>query len=416
MPTDPTLARIHDIPLGSGPVDVPSTSSPSPTGPGAPGAGVSAGPPMGFNHYNHFGNGVTEATVREIADAMVRNGMRAAGYVYVNIDDSWQGGRDANGNIRTNDQFPSGIAALADYVHDRGMKLGIYTTPAARSCAGRVGSEGHEDQDVRSFAAWGVDYIKLDWCGADYSPDGAAAIARKWADAIARSGRPMVLSINAGGTLYVPPWASRIVNLWRTGDDICASWYNQTRSPDPASDCRNRQSAGIRDYLSSNTPANASFVGPGHWADPDMLEVGNAGLSFEEAKTHFSVWAMWSAPLLAGNDPRGMNGTDDASRVLLNTEVIAVDQDSRSVMATKARDDDGLQIWRKPLAGGTQAVALVNTRDAATTMTLSWSDLAWAKVSAMRDLWRHADLVPSGTGYTVNVPAHGTVMLRVAGS
>ncbi|MBL7513167.1 cellulase family glycosylhydrolase [Frankia nepalensis] len=414
---DPTLATIRDFNLGSGEVGAPPpTSAPSPTASATASPVSRAGPPMGFNHYNHFGNTINEGIVREIVDAMVRNGMREAGYVYVNIDDSWQGERDANGNIRTNSQFPSGIAALADYVHKRGMKLGIYTTPTAKTCAGRTGSEGHEKQDVQAFANWGVDYIKLDWCGADYSPDGAAAIARKWKEAIAASGRPMVLSINAGGTLHVPPWASEIVNLWRTGDDICSSWYNQTRDPDPASSCRGKQPAGIRDYLFNNTAGNAPFVGPGHWADPDMLEVGNKGLSFEEAKTHFSMWAMWSAPLLAGNDPRQMTGSDDASRILLNTEVIAVDQDPLSVMATKVRDDGGLQIWRKPLAGGGQAVALVNTRDEATTMTLSWRDLGWTSVSAVRDLWRHADLAPGGTGYTGSVPAHGTVMLRVAGS
>jgi alpha-galactosidase len=380
----------------------------------APTSGIAAVPPMGFNHYNHFGNSVTESVMREIVDAMVANGMRDAGYRYVNIDDSWQGGRDAAGKIKTNGNFPSGIRPLADYVHARGMKLGIYTSPNHTSCGGRTGSAGHVQQDVDSFASWGVDFVKLDWCGADYSSSGAAAIATEWRDAIARTGRPMVLSINAGGGAEVGGWAKDRVHMWRSGDDICASWYNKTRAKAAtAEDCyTSNYHSGIYDYIYSRASADPERVGPGHWADPDMLEVGNAGLTFEEARSHFSLWAMWSAPLIAGNDPRAMTAGSDATRILLNPEVIAVDQDPAGVMARKVSDTNGLQVWSKPLADGRQVILLLNATDRAADITATRSSLGLTGNHALRDLWARRDLGPFSGDYTArSVPAHGVVML-----
>jgi alpha-galactosidase len=366
------------------------------------------GPPMGFNHYNRFGNSVNEKDMRQIADAMVANGMKAAGYQYVNLDDSWEGERDGSGQITANENFPSGIKALADYVHQRGLKFGIYTTPSARTCGGHIGSSGHVTQDVDTFAAWGVDFLKLDWCGSDYSEKGARAIAQQWHDAIGAAGRPMVLSINAG--LAAGPWASRIATMWRSGDDICASWFNKTAAHAPAArDCFNKQyHDGLYDVLNGGTAGQASRAGPGHWADPDMLEIGNPGLTADEAATEFALWSMWSAPLLAGNDPRTMT---DVDRLMLNSEIIAIDQDPLATMARKVGDHAGLQIWSKPLAGGDEALLLLNTTDTAADVTAS---LGGPGAHRIRDLGTHADLGTFTGSYTAtSVRPHASVLLRV---
>jgi mannan endo-1,4-beta-mannosidase len=386
----------------------------------APGqAAVGQRPPMGFNPYNHFGNDVNETTIKQIADAIVANGMRDAGYVYVNLDDDWQGGRDAARNITVNSNFPSGIAALAAYLHARGLRLGIYTTPAALSCGGHVGSAGHYQQDVSTFASWGVDYIKLDWCGADYSPGGASSIARQWREAIAATSRPMVLSINAGADSSVPLWAKDVATTWRTGDDICASWFNKTRPHNPASrDCFDASSHnGVYDYVSSDTEFDAPYAGPGHWADSDMLEVGNSGLTPEEQRTHFSLWAMWGAPLIAGNDPRTMQSGDVASQVLLNPEVIAIDQDAEGVMARKVRDAGAIRVWTKPLANGDEAVLLVNAGESPADLTVNLTALGLAGTRQLRDAWAHTNLGAfTGTYTASNVVPHASVLLRVVGT
>lgn len=390
------------------------------------GDNISLTPPMGWNHYNHFEHRVNEALIRSVADAMVVNGMRDAGYRYVNLDDTWEADnahdRDANGNIPVNTTlFPSGMKSLGDYIHSKGLLFGLYTSPGERTCdtTFHLGSAGHVTQDVATFASWGVDFLKLDWCGeADYSPQGAAEIVQQWQDAIKASGRPMVLSINAGAQ-GVGDWAKNYSPvMWRTGDDICSSWFNKTQAHDGAAkDCYNSQyHSGIYDYINSNVQDNAPSVGPGHWADADMLEVGNPGLSFDEAKTHFSLWALWSAPLIAGNDPRQMNGTDDASKILLNKEVIAIDQDPAVKMGTKVQDNNGLQIWSKQLqATGQKAVLLLNTTGNTTNMTVSWDTLGFSQVSAIRDLWAHQDLSVTGNSFSANVPSHGVVMLKVTG-
>jgi alpha-galactosidase len=378
-------------------------------------AGGSTAPPMGYNPYNHFGNSADEKLMREVADAMVANGMHAAGYRYLNVDDSWQGGRDAAGNLTANKRFPSGMKALADYAHAKGLRFGLYTSPATRSCGGRPGSAGHVEQDVRTFASWGVDYIKLDWCGADYSPERAAAIVDEWQRAITAAGRPMLLSINAGRNVDVAAWANTRANVWRTGDDVCASWYNQTRAHDPgARDCyTEKHHAGIYDYLRSSTADHAAYARPGHWADPDMLEVGNPGLTDDEARTHFGLWAMWSAPLLAGNDPRVMAEGDTASRILLDSEVIDIDQDPLGVMAGRIANNDGLEVWFKPLADGDRAVLLINTRDAVADITVPLSTFTAEPVWA-RNLWEHTDIgMVSGSHTVRRVPAHGSALLRL---
>jgi alpha-galactosidase len=375
-------------------------------------------PPMGFNPYNHFGNNVTETMIRQVADSMVANGMRDAGYLYINLDDDWQGGRDAAGNLIANSNFSSGIPALADYLHSRGFRFGLYTSPAATTCAGRAGSAGHYSQDVTTFASWGVDYIKLDWCGADYSPAGAASIARQWRDAIAATSRPMVLSINAGGSPSVALWAKDVATSWRTGDDICASWFNKTQPHDPATrDCFDaRFHNGIYDVLTTDASHTAPFVGTGHWPDPDMLEVGNAGLSPDEQRTHFSLWAMWGTPLLAGNDPRTMLSNDVASQILLNREVVGIDQDAEGAMARQMSRVGATQVWTKPLTGGDEAVLLVNTGETPTDITVDLTALGLDGSRHVRDVWAHSDVGAFTGAYTASsVAPHASALIRVAG-
>jgi alpha-galactosidase len=374
---------------------------------------------MGYDPFNHFGNGVDQWTIGQIAAAMAAGGMRAAGYRYVVVDDSWQGGRAADGTLVPNAAFSCGIARLAAYVHSRGLLFGLYTSPAAVSCGGHPGSAGHETQDAATFARWGVDYLKLDWCGADTSPAGAAAIARRWRAALDATGRPVVLSVNAGPGRSVAGWASRTVSSWRTGLDVCASWYNQTRAPaKAATSCVDPVNyLGIYDYLTSDIRWDLGYVRPGHWADPDMLEVGNAGLDPDEARTQLAMWAMWAAPLVAGNDPRTMRPGDPASATLLNPEIIAVDQDPLGQPAHLVSSRAGLQVWARPLAGGaattTEAVAVVNLTDAGVCPTLTWHDLGITDVTSARDLWAHASLPAAPTGVPLTIPAHGTAVLRL---
>jgi len=371
-------------------------------------------PPMGWNHYNTFGNSVDETMLHAIADAMVTHGMVAAGYVQFNIDDSWQGSRDGSGNIQANSNYPSGIKALADYVHSKGMKFGIYTTPTATSCGGHTGSLGHEQQDVNSFASWGVDYIKLDWCCADYSQSGSTAIANLWLNAITNSGRPMVLSVNAGSGAY--PWMSSLANLWRTGDDICDQWTES--AVNTTYHCyQGNHKGGIIDLINnSNLQASAPYAQPGHWSDPDMMEVGGPGngLTFDESKSHFSIWAISAAPLLAGNDPRNMTGSDTASQIMLNSEVIAIDQDALGKQGTKVKDTSGLQVWMKPLQSGEKAVVLFNTTGASSSMTVNWSDIGLSGTLAVRDLWAKQNLGNFTNSYSATVPSHGVVMIKVS--
>ncbi len=378
------------------------------------------GPPMGFNPYNNQWCNATETQMRAFSNAMVSKGLLAAGYSYLNLDCAWQGIRDSNGVIQAGSFYPGGIKALADYVHSKGLKFGIYTAPGATTCDNKPGSQGHETQDVNTYASWGVDYIKLDWCGADYSASGAANIAQTWKSAIAASGRPMILSINAGAGTGVAPWASTRVNLWRVGDDICDTWFNKTgtRNLGFAHCTSTTAQSGIYDYLTMNLDYLIPYSVSGHWGDPDMLQVGNPGLTIAESKTHFSIWAMWSAPLIAGNDLTKMNGSDIASQVLLNTEVIAIDQDAKNNWATRVTNTASLQIYKKTLsAPGTYAVALVNMTNSASNITLNWSDIGLTAVTGMRDLWLHGDINPSGSSYTANaVPAHGTVMLKLTGN
>ena len=357
-------------------------------------------PPMGFNTWNRFGCNVSDSLVRQMADAMVARGMRDAGYRYLVIDDCWQVSRDAQGRIVPDPKrFPAGMRALGDYVHGKGLKFGLYTDVGPRTCEGRPGSLGKETVDARSYAEWGVDYLKVDWCHADslHAPTHYARMR----DALAQSGRPIVLSICEWGRNNPWEWGTGIGQLWRITADISDSWQSIAWIID----------ANARLY---------PYAGPGHWNDPDMLEVGNGNMSLTEYRSHFSLWAMMAAPLMAGNDLRTM--TPAIAEILTNREVIAVNQDSLGLQGRPVIDRGyGVQVWVKPLRDGSRAVALLNLRPDTADIPFRWRDIGIANGGAtVRDLWQHEDLgrhVDNGGDYSQRfsqkVPPHGVVMLRV---
>ncbi|HOW85824.1 MAG TPA: glycoside hydrolase family 27 protein [Candidatus Aminicenantes bacterium] len=357
-------------------------------------------PPMGFNTWNKFGCDVDEKLIRETADAMVETGMLEAGYKYLVIDDCWQVDRAADGRIIADPQrFPSGMKALADYVHGKGLLFGIYSDIGPKTCAGRPGAAGHFDLDAATYAEWGVDYIKVDWCNCD-DLDAPAEYAR-FRGALDRAGRPIVLSICEWGRNDPWTWAKGVGQLWRTTADIGDNW------------------ASVVWIIGANSRL-ADAAGPGHWNDPDMLEVGNGGMTFDEYKTHFSLWAVMAAPLMAGNDLRAMSA--ETRSILLNKEVIAVDQDPLGVQGRVIIERGyGGQVWMKPLADGSRAVAFVNYSDRELAQYVRWAQIGIpAGPAKVRDLWAREDMgVHSDTGkhynerFEVKVPSHGVVLVRI---
>jgi len=361
--------------------------------------GLAQTPPMGWNSWNRFACSVNEKIIRDTADAMVASGMRDAGYQYVVIDDCWHGPRDANGFITADPQkFPSGIKALADYVHARGLKFGIYSDAGRFTCGGRPGSQGHEYQDALSYARWGVDYLKYDWCNTgDRNAREAYALM---ADALRQTGRPIVFSMCEWGTAKPWLWAKNVGNLWRTTGDIWDSFSAKDKAHDWAHP--------MLENVDSNEPL-WPHAGPGHWNDPDMLEVGNGGMTIAEYRSHFSLWAMMAAPLIAGNDIASM---DAATRsILLNKEVIAVDQDALGVQGRRVSQAGGQEVWVKPLSGGAKAVLLFNRGDQPATILAS-ADEVGRKKAKVRDLWAHRDLRWSGSLKAIVEP-HGVAMFTV---
>ena len=357
--------------------------------------GLAKTPPMGWNSWNKFRARVSDQVVREIADAMVRNGMKAAGYVYVNIDDTWEGSRDPQGAIRSNEKFPD-MKALADYVHSKGLKLGIYSSPGPKTCAQYEGSFQHEEQDARTFAAWGIDYLKYDWCSAGrvYQSSSMPAVYAKMGQALLASGRPIVYSLCQYGAQRVGEWGARAGgNLGRTTGDIRDTWASM-------SDLGFEKQIGLEKY-----------AGPGHWNDPDMLEIGNGGMSETEYRTHMSLWSLLAAPLLAGNDLRDVSPA--ILEILTNKEVIAVDQDKLGKQGVRVSKNAGLEVWARPLADGSHAVCLFNRGDAAANVTARWSDIGVQGSHKVRDLWAHADRGKFPQEYAAEVPSHGVVMVRV---
>jgi alpha-galactosidase len=355
---------------------------------------------MGWNSWNKFACNVNEAIVRRVADAMVSSGMRDAGYHYVVIDDCWHGPRDAEGNITADrERFPSGMRALADYIHAQGLKFGIYSDAGRTTCGGRPGSQGHEYQDARTYASWGVDYLKYDWCatGTRNAEEAYALMA----DALRATGRDIVFSICEWGNNQPWLWAQRVGNLWRTTGDIYDHW-----------DGVDRWQHGVMNIVDQNEPL-WPFAGPGHWNDPDMLEIGNGGMSDSEYRAHFSLWAMMAAPLIAGNDIAAM--TPATREILLNREVIAVDQDALGAQGRRVWRQGTSEVWMKPLAGGGRALLLLNRGEAPAEIAADWAQLDWppALRARLRDLWAHRDLPRAAGRVSATVAPHGVAMLRV---
>lgn len=376
--------------------------------------GLALTPPMGWNSWNKFGCNITEDLIKETADAMVATGMKDAGYLYINMDDCWHGERDSQGFIQPDPKrFPSGIKALADYVHSKGLKLGIYSDAGWTTCAGKPGSRGYEFQDAQTYANWGIDYLKYDWCATDgLNGEGAYMTI---AAALKKAGHPIVLSICEWGHNEPWRWGKKYGHLWRTTGDITDCF-----------DCIDNHgpwaSSGIMQILDRQVELR-QYAGPDHWNDPDMMEVGNA-LSVNESRAHFSMWCMLAAPLIAGNDLRTM--TPEIIEILTNAEVIAVDQDSLGIQALRYMKKGNLEIWIKPLKGKEYAVCFLNRDDKPVKIEYDWKErpikddfahyeLDFNKVSfKIRDLWAGKSIGTTEKVLKTMIPGHDILMLRLS--
>jgi alpha-galactosidase len=366
---------------------------------------LAATPPMGWNSWNLFAGKVTDKDVRAAADAMVSSGMKDAGYVYINIDDTWQGTRDAQGNIQANSRFPD-MKGLADYVHSKGLKIGIYSSPGPTTCAKFEGSYQHEAQDAKTYAAWGIDFLKYDLCGfskimkqeAPNDPAKATQMMKdayeKMHQALLSTGRPIVYSFCQYGLDAVWEWGPGLgANLWRTTGDIDPTYDRMT-------------------LIGFSQAGLAKYAGPGHWNDPDMLEVGNGKLTLDENRTHMSLWVLLASPLLAGNDLSKMPAQTKA--ILTNRDAIAIDQDPLGKQGDRVSAVGPVEVWSKPLQGGAEAVGLFNRDDSPLPVTVKLSDLGFADGANARDVWQAKDLGMLHGDYTVTVPRHGVVLLKLS--
>ena len=364
-------------------------------------------PPMGWNSWNHFAEKVTDADIRAAADALVSSGMRAAGYVYVNVDDTWQGRRDEHGVLQSNERFPD-MKALGDYIHSKGLKFGLYSSPGSRTCADFAGSLGHETQDAQQYAAWGVDFLKYDLCSlreeldkvrAAHSQDRDAAknlmIAayRKMGDALQATGRPILYSLCQYGVDQPWKWGPGVgASMWRTTDDIDDSY-------------------GRMIAIGFSQAGLAQFAGPGHWNDPDMLEIGNGKMTADEYRTHMSLWALLAAPLLAGNDLSKMTLAD--KRILMNADAISIDQDALGRQGDRLYQSGDFDVWTKPLSRGRVAVGLFNRSWNNREVSVDLAEIGFRNGAAVRDVWKQKDLGHVTGVFTDTVPTHGVTLLIV---
>jgi len=363
---------------------------------------------MGWNSWNKFHDRFDDKTVREMADALVSSGMAKAGYQYLVVDEGWTSGRDANGKIIGNARFPD-MKKLAEYVHSKGLKIGIYSSPGPQACSGDLGggyqgSFGHEEEDAQTFADWGYDYLKYDWCSAGgvYSStrEDEQGAYQKMGEALLKTGRPMVYSLCQYGAADVWKWGAKTGgNLWRTTFDIGDRWESMERIGFAQIDI-------------------AGFTQPGHWNDPDMLEVGNGGMTAHEYRTHMSLWSMLSAPLMAGNDVRTM--TEETKSILMNPDVIAIDQDRDPKPVQRLSQNGKTEVIIRPLSGNAFAVGLFNRGDRPAAVSFRWDALkfntglcGFRRLQA-QDLWKHQPVETTGDEFTATVPVHGVVLLRVA--
>jgi alpha-galactosidase len=377
--------------------------------------GVARTPPMGWDDWNTFGCNINETVIKQTADALVSSGMRDAGYQYVVVDDCWfNPNRDSAGNLQGDpSRFPSGMRALGDYLHSRNLKFGIYEVPVDQTCAqffdsypGSTGSQGHEAQDARQFAAWGVDYLKYDWCSPNGTITDQVTTFARMRDALAATGRPIVFSINPN-SIHAKTGPQRnwgdVSNMWRTTEDITNAWDTGQTNGFPM---------GIQNIVNITVPL-ASFAGPGHFNDPDMMEVGRGGMTDTEMRSHFSLWAMMAAPLIAGNDIRSMSSATQT--ILKNQNLIAIDQDSLGLQATQISNDGTRRVLAKRLSNGDVAVALLNQGTTTTTISTTAAAIGKSGTSfTLRDLWTNATTTTAGT-ISASVASHATVVFRVSG-
>ncbi|TDC16447.1 alpha-galactosidase [Actinomadura bangladeshensis] len=370
---------------------------------------------MGWNTWNSFGCNINETLIHQAADAIVNSGMRDLGYQYVVVDDCWfDPNRDSSGNLRANpSRFPSGMKALGDYLHDRGLKFGLYEVPLDRTCAqyfgsypGATGSLGHEAQDARQFAAWGVDYLKYDWCSPTGSIDDQVRTFAKMRDALAATGRPILYSINPNSvhekTGPQRNWGD-VANIWRTTEDITNVWDSGQTNGYPM---------GIQNIVNVNVPLSG-YAKPGQFNDPDMMVVGRGGMTDTEMRSHFALWAIMAAPLIAGNDVRNMDAA--TATILRNQNLIAIDQDPLGRQAVQISNDGTRRVLAKQLSNGDVAVALFNQGGSTTTISTTASAIGLSGTSFdLRDAWTNAITSTTGT-ISASVPSHGTVVYRVSG-
>ncbi len=373
--------------------------------------GLALTPPMGFNTWNTFASNINEVLIMETAETMVKNGMRDAGYTYIVLDDCWAlKERDADGNLVPDPaKFPSGLKALGDFLHARGFKFGIYGCAGAKTCGGYPGSMGHEYQDARRFASWGVDYLKYDWCSSGTRDAREAYTTMR--DALFAAKRPVVFSICEWGNSKPWEWAKDVGHLWRTTGDIMDCY-----------DCVQRWERGWKVILdlqySSVQPADGQgngigqYAGPGHWNDPDMLEVGNEGLTVAESRAHFSMWCLLAAPLMAGNDVR--KATPEILAILTDKEAIAIDQDPAGKQGWRYRAEPGREIWVRELAGGEWAIALLNTSAEPAELTVPFGHMWFlGGKCAVRDIWDKKDAGTTETEFRKHLAPHDVALLRL---
>lgn len=377
--------------------------------------GVARTPPMGWNSWNTFGCNISESLIRQMADSMVSSGMRDLGYQYVVVDDCWfNPNRDGSGNLQGDPtRFPSGMKALGDYLHGKGLKFGLYEVPLDKTCAqyfnsypGATGSQGHEAQDARQFAAWGVDYLKYDWCSPTGSINDQVATFAKMRDALAATGRPIVYSINSN-SVHAKTGPQRnwgdVANMWRTTEDISAAWDTGQANGYPM---------GIKNIVDVTVPL-AGYARPGQFNDPDMMEVGRSGLNDTEQRSHFALWTMMASPLIAGNDLRSMSTATQT--ILKNPALIAINQDTLGLQATQVSNDGTRRVLAKRLANGDVAVALFNQGGSTTTVSTTAAAVGKSGTSfTLSDAWSGATTASTGA-ISASVPAHGTVVYRVSG-
>lgn len=366
-------------------------------------------PPMGWNSWNKFGCNVSESLMREMADAMVESGMKDAGYEYIVIDDCWQIGRDSLGNIIPDpERFPNGMKALADYIHGKGLKLGIYSCAGSYTCQGRPGSRGYQFQDARQYAAWGVDYLKYDWCSNE--GQNARAAYQTMSDAIKLSGRPIILSICEWGENEPWKWGKGIGHMWRVTPDIRDCYQ-----------CKfDWGGVGVMDIVDIMADLYP-YAGPGHWNDAEMLEVGNGGMTRDEYITHFSMWCMFATPLMAGNDLRKMDA--ETREILTNKEAVAVNQDCLGQQARRFMDMGEKEIWAKPLADGELAVCFLNRTESVWHLDYDWRKQTiyfadqvnmYKNEYVVRDLWKHQDIGTTKKNTVCDIAPHGVLMVRLS--